>query len=211
MEVHFGFIFSRKRSMLVALVTFLALAAGPSADVRAGIILSIQSVTASDDAFDVFLTNTGLSAVHIDTTQFEITASSAQVNLTSATVSTTLYPYIFGANSLFGPVINTSSGQTLDASDAITSGDVSIGANSSVGLGHIFFTVTGTLSSPATISFNTNPNFTSLADLGNNVPIDTFQSGTISSVPEPASIVQIAVAVLLGGLLKWRRRIRRTS
>jgi len=211
MQAHPGSLIPRKRSMLVPLVAFLTLAASPAADVRADLTLSIESVSADAGAFNVFLTNSGSSAVHIDTTQFEITASSSQVNLTSATINTTDYPYIFKGNSGFGPTINTTSGQTLDASDVAATGDSSIAANTSVGLGYVTFSITGTLSAPVTISFNTGPNFTSLAELGNNVPINTFVNGTISptSVPEPASIVTTSIALVLGGSFFWRRRIRR--
>lgn len=208
----------RKRTWIFPLAAFLALSAGMSSAVRAGIIISVQSVNASAGAFDVFLTNTGLSAVSIDTTQFEISVNSAQVSLTQANISTTLFPYIFAGQSTFGSVISTTAGaQILDASDVYAAaGSVSLlpGVSNSLGLGHILFSVAGTLASPATVTINQNVNLTSLAAGGNNVPIDQFVNGTILPditivpVPEPAAIGQAAIAVL-AGLFAWRRYGRR--
>jgi hypothetical protein len=207
-----GFMFLRKSFALGPLIAFLLFAACPSTTVRAGIVLGIESVSSSAGAFDVFLTNTGPSAVHIDTTQFEITSSSAQVSLTGATIFTTDHPYIFAGNSLFGPNINTSTGQTLDASDLANAGDSTIAAGASVGLGHILFTVTGTLMAPVTISYTTDPNFTSLAESGVLVPITTFNSGTISpsigSVPEPSTVLLVSMGLGLAGATRFIRRVR---
>src|SRR5262249_7873211 len=123
---------------------------------------------------------------------------------------------IFDGQSLFGPIISTGTGKTLDASDAyaVSGADVSIGAGSSVGLAHVLFS--GLVANPVPVSFNPDPLVTNLADKVANVPINGFESGLISptttSVPEPSTIALGSVLVVISGASCLVRRFRpRTS
>ena len=208
---------SRKGAWLLSLAAALALSAAMPATTRAAVILTVQTVQSTAGAFDVFLTNTGPSAVKIDAFAFEISVNNAQINMTQANISTTVVPYIFDSQSLFGPIISTSTGQTLDASDAyaISGSDVSIPAIGMVGLGHVLFSITGTLTSPATVTINSNPLITNLADKGNPVTIDSFVAGTIipptTGVPELSTTVLVSLMAGASGVVCLGRRLRRKS
>jgi len=203
----------KRQHWLLPFAAFIVLSAAIPA--RAGIILTAESVSSSDGAFDVFLTNTGFSAVNIAAFTFEVNVSSSQITFTDATYNTTTNPYIFAGNSLFGPDILTSisnGGQTLDAGDATSdASDVSVGSGASVGLGHVLVTTTGTLTSDATVSFT--PSSTSLADAaGNDVPITSFTNGTISpiaTIPEPSTLALATTCLAIWGATWFARRSRR--
>lgn len=202
----------KRRPWLVPLAAFIALfAATPT---RAGIVVTAQSVGATDGAFDVFLTNTGPLAVNVAAFSFEVNVSSSLIDFTDANISTTTSPYIFAGNSLFGPDILTSitnGGQTLDAGDAtFDASNVSVAASASVGLGHVLFTTSGTLIGDATVSFTGLP--TSLSDAaGADVPITTFVDGTISGVaviPEPSTLTLASTGFAIWGATWFVRRSR---
>ncbi len=94
---------------------------GAPAPAHAGLIVSVQSVSAnagtSGNALEVDILNTG-AAVDIASFSFEIAVSpTSGVTFTAADINTTLFTYIFAGNSVQGPVINTSTGAVLDASD----------------------------------------------------------------------------------------------
>ena len=148
--------------MLAASSTLLT---GPA---RAGLIVSVVSVTANagstSDALDITLTNTGPSAVTVGGFSFGVSVATTNITLTQANISTAA-PYIFDGNSLFGPVISTSTGQSLIASDlfAISGSGTTLGG-AEVGLGHLLFDVSQTASSgPVTVSLASFPT-TSLSD-----------------------------------------------
>src|SRR5689334_13095918 len=131
----------RSYARLAALT--LALAASPP--LWANLILTAGSATAaapsSGNSFDLTLTNTGPASVTVGGFSIAISVSDSHVSFTSATTATSTAPYIFFGNSLFGPVINTSSGQTLSASDlfaGVGSGST-LGAGVTVGLAHVLF------------------------------------------------------------------------
>lgn len=198
--------------LLAATSTVLVL----SAPARAGLVVSVQSVPESAGAFDVTLMNTGSSAVTINSFSFEVNSSSSQVNFSDATTGTTTAAYIFDGNSAFGPNINTTSGQSLLASDTNTQpAGASLAAGATLGLGHVDFTVTGVLSSPVAVTLSAFPS-TSLTGPppdNANIPITTLQGGTISPaggmVPEPSSLICAALGIPMGALLvrRWRRRL----
>ncbi len=201
----------KRRPWLLPFAVFIVLSAANPA--RADITVTAQSVSSSDGALDVFLTNTGPLAVNIAAFSFEVNVSSSQVTFTDATFNTTTNPYIFANNSYYGPDILTSTsngGQTLDAGDVTFNAlDVSVGSGDTVGLGHVLFTTLGTLTSDATVSF-TGPS-TSLADAsGNNVLIDTLTSGTISPgaipVPEPSTLIVATIGLATWGATWFVRR-----
>lgn len=208
---------SPTRPWLLPFAAFIVLlsAASPA---RADITLTAQSVSSSDGAFDVFLTNTGPSAVNIAAFSFEVNVSSSQITFTDANINTTLYPYIFAGNSFFGPDILvpngiSNGGQTLDAGDATLNAlDVSVGSGASVGLGHVLFTTTGTLTNAATVSFTGFPS-TSLGDAaGANISITTLTNGTISPgsviVPEPSTLRLATTFLAIWGATWFVRRSR---
>jgi hypothetical protein len=207
----------KRRTTLLPFAALIVLSAAIPA--RAGIIITAQSVSSSDGALDVFLTNTGPSAVSIASFSFEVNVSSSQVTFTDATFNTTLNPYIFAGNSLFGPDILefiSNGGHTLDASDATSNAlDVSVGSGESVGLGLVLFTTSGALSSDATVSFTGYPS-TGLADAaGTNVPIDTLTNGTISSgtiiIPEPSTLILATIGLATSGATCFARRSRQKA
>jgi len=155
---------------------------------RATLMLTAQSVTANagavNDAFDVYLTNSGATPVDVAAFSFEITTSSSDVTFEESTTATSLFPYIFAGNSIFGPVISTSApGQTLDASDVAAGvGTFTvINPGSSFGLGKVFFDVApGASAEVAPVDFNTSTALTSVLDqFGNLLTLD-FSNGQIT-------------------------------
>lgn len=182
---------------------------------RADIVLSAPSIVAYPgnigNAFELTLTNTGPSTVAIAGFNFEITASSPDITFTQATDATVANPYIFAGNSLFGPVISTSSGQTLDASDLDSAPFNAVASGASYGLALIFFNVSPSATVPemVTVAFNQALSATSLSD-SNGLPIgiNTFTPGTIGVVPEPSGALLAAagLAILSAALIRRRQR-----
>ena len=189
---------------------------------RAGLIVSVESVTANagstSDALDITLTNTGPSAVTVGGFSFGVSVATTNITFTQANTSTTTAPYIFDGLSLFGPVISTSTGQSLTASDLFANigSGTTLGAGVEVGLGHLLFDVSQTASSgPVTVSLASFPT-TSLSDAsGNNIPINSLNGGAITiqsvtAIPEPPSLVPAITGISAIALFLWRSR-RRTS
>jgi hypothetical protein len=185
---------------------------------RANLMVGVQSVTANagstGNQFEVFLTNTG-APVTVASFTFGITTSAPGITFTGAFTSTTPDPYIFAGHSLFGPEIDTATGTTLEASDIydVPLAGATVGTGATVGLGEVFFDVAaGTPGGPATVSVLSSP-FTSLSDPAlNDIPIDTFGSGTITvipgatTVPEPSTLLLAALSGPAVAWLSWRRR-----
>ena len=197
--------------LLAATSTVLVL----SAPARAGLVISVQSVPESAGAFDVTLTNTGASTVTIGSFSFEVNSSSSQVNFSDATIGTTTATYIFDGNSAFGPIINVTSGQSLQASDLdADSAGASLAGGATLGLGHVDFTVTGVLSSAVTVTLSAFPSTSLGGPPPDNavIPISTLQSGRITpgstTVPEPSSLMCAALAIPMGAWLVRRSRRR---
>jgi hypothetical protein len=186
---------------------------------RADLVLNIQSVTvlagSSGDTLDVTLTNTGPSAVTVGGFTFEISTPTPNINFTQATTATTTAPYIFDGQSLLGPIISTSTGQKLDASDLfkVIGSGATIGAGVTLGLGHAIFNVAAaTAGGPITVSFTPPPTTSLSTPTGANIPITTLNTGTITviptAIPEPSVTVLAGVAVLVG-LGARRARLRK--
>lgn len=196
---------------LICVATFMA-----APQVHADIVLSIQSVTvsagSSGNGLDVELTNTGPSALAIGGFSFGITTPNSSISFTDANVSTSA-PYIFFADSLFGPDIATATGQSLIASDVfdVPFGGASLASGSTVGLGHLSFDVTaGAAPGLFPVTALAFP-VTSLADAnGNDVPIQTLSPGTITiqaaTVPEPSSLPLLATGIALLIICERKRR-----
>ncbi len=189
---------------------------------QADIMVSADPVTvtagSTGNQFDVFLTNDGPGAITVAGFSFGISVANPFISFTAATASTAL-PYIFGANSDFGPdLIVSNTGQSLLASDlyAIQNAGATIGAGSTVGLGRISFDVlAGATPGMISVTFASSPGTTSLSDPGeNDITIATLTSGSLTiagttPVPEPSGIALLfGVFLLILSSRTFRRRIR---
>jgi len=142
---------------------------------------------------------------------FELTTANPDVTFTHVTTATAA-TYIFPA-SFFGPDITTiASGQTVEAGDLDASfNGTDAGAGATYGLGSVSYSIAGgaTNGEIAQINFSAYPN-TSLADMNSNNVDFTAGSGTItvhaSAVPEPATAVLLATALVIAAVFASRRR-----
>jgi hypothetical protein len=189
-------------------VTAVALAA-MAMPASGGVIFEIESVFASPGSagtIEVDVQNTGGSSIVIGGFNFEISGDS-DIDFTGAGFSTSA-PYIFAGDSFdqaFSLPLNTSTGSSLSASDISNSGDGdTLGAGQTAGLGLVTFTVSPTAAlGPVTISFFTDPSDTNLSDQnGDDIPIDSFVSGTIDVIPEPSGAAMLLAALMALGA--WR-------
>ena len=192
------------------------------ATAHASSIVLVQTVTAtagsSANAIDVELTNSGPADVTIGGFSFGITIANADISFTEANTSTAV-AYVFGADSLFGPILaGPTAGQSLLASDifSIPFSGATVGAGATVGLGRVLFDVAPNASSGSfAVNLALVP-FTSLSDeSGNDVAIDSFVSGQITIagqpsdvVPEPASLLMLLSGV---AILRARRSLNKRS
>jgi hypothetical protein len=194
---------------------------------RADLIVSVQSVTANagstGNMLEVDLRNTGPGAtVPIGAFSFGLSTTNPGITFTQATTATTLAPYIFDGQSLFGPNITNTSGTSLTAADAFATigSGTSLGQGVTEGLGKVFFNVAaGTTPGPVTVTVTPYPT-TSLSDttipIPNNIPITTLNSGTITipgttppgpTIPEPSTALLAVLA--WPAVAWWARRYRR--
>ncbi len=182
---------------------------------RADFVFSLEpGITATagstGNSFDVLLTNTGPLPITVAGFSFGITAADPAINFTEANISTTVDTYIFNGDSLFGPIVNTFTGQTLEASDFSASPSTNIGSGVTVGLGHILFDVaSGATPGPIAVTFEDGPT-TSLADaVGNDIAFTTVPGAiTITSpntVPEPSTEAFLACAFAALAIARRRR------
>ncbi len=187
----------------------LTVSLSPLSDVAAG---------STGNDFDVLLTNTSGSAVSIEAFFFEILSSSSDVTFTDATTASGT-PYIFGADSLFGPdIIGPSSTATdLNASDLDLLGSVALDPGTTLALGHVLFDISPTaLTQGVNFSLAGFPGTSLADDLGNDIPIQNFTGGKfeinapVAPVPEPASLALLLIGLLGAGFLRWRDRTRRS-
>jgi hypothetical protein len=192
--------------------------------VRADLVISVQSVTATagttGDSLDITLNNTGPNAVTVGGFSFEVTAATSVINFTAATTGTSTAPYIFDGNSLFGPTISTSTGQTLDASDSfsIINSGTTVGSGATLGLGHLLFNVaSGAPTGPVAVTLTSFPATSLSSPAGGNLTINSLVNGTItvngssnSVVPEPSTLISAALGISISAWISWRSR-RRTG
>jgi hypothetical protein len=201
----------------IAALAVAGLVLGAVIPARAGMIVSVQSVSAnagtSGNTLGVDVQNTG-APVEIASFSFEVVVASGRgVSFTGADINTSIATYIFAGNSAQGPNIATATGTILDASDNAASGFTTLGTGSTLGLGRLFFNVASSAPvGPVTVSL-TPFAFTSLTDPNlTNIPIGTLNSGTITIgpsglVPEPSALVSATLGLLFGvWLIRTTRR-----
>jgi hypothetical protein len=202
--------FNNYRNLI--LISTAALAGLLGADTaRASLIVTAGSATIAaggSGAFDVTLTNSGPSAALINTFAFDATVNNTFVSLTDATTATAA-PYIFGVNGILGSdLTGPNSGQSINVFDSLVSGNVSVAAGASVGLGHVLFTVAqGSATGPFTITLSA----TSVSDAAGVVTNPGLTNGQItvtSGVPEPSTWLTLAGALFAGVTLRRRRIVR---
>lgn len=181
---------------------------------HAGVIFAVDFVAApigsTGNALEITMQNTGPSPLTVGAFAFQIFTSSTDITFTSTTIDSTPATYIFSGDSLFGPTISLlSPGQSMDGSDVAFSGSANVGAGAIVGLGHVLFDVaaSGTFGPVAVTLVKGSSN---LSDENENlIPVDTLIDGQISMVPEPASAVLLACAVLGVFAVRSRAGLRR--
>jgi hypothetical protein len=207
---------SRYAVWLVAVGTLLF----ASVPARADLIVAAGSTTvapgSTGNTVDVTLMNTGPAAVTVGGFSFGLSTGSAGISFTQANISTAAAPYVFAGHSAFGPIISTSIGASLGASDLydIAGMGVTVGAGQTVGLGHVLFDVApGTPGGAVTLTVLPFPT-TSLSDpAGNNIPITSLANGTITVTGLPTAVPE-PTALLLAGLgwpAAWLLRRRRAA
>lgn len=211
-----------RTSLSLAAIVLMILDVNPA---RAELLFSIEPQTISvipgstGNAFDVTLSNTGPTGVTIGGFSFGLSVADLDIQFTEVNTATTV-PYIFGADSLFGPIINTvppPNGQSVLASDAYLFIDmgVTVSSGTTVGLGHVLFDVSSTATPGSfSITFDAYP-FSSLAAPGpdfDEIPIDTFDSSVgmqvegQNVVPEPSALLVWSSLSAMGLVTAWRRR-----
>ena len=93
------------------------------------------------NTLEVDVQNTG-APVDIASFSFEISvAAGSGVSFTGADINTSVNTYIFAGNSARGRISPPLTGTTLDASDNAASGSTTLGTNSTLALGRVFFDV----------------------------------------------------------------------
>lgn len=197
---------ARRAALALTIVAASMSFACPTA--KADLIVMVQSVTvnagSTDNPLDVVLRNTGPSDVIVEGFSFGISTANPGIHFTSATTATGLAPYIFGADSYYGPEIDTSNAASLTASDQdSTFAGVTVTAGSTVGLGHVLFDVDASVP-PGVTPVPLDSFATSLSDpAGGNIPIDSLVDGAITvapaagAVPEPSTLLLASLGVLL--------------
>jgi len=196
---------TRNRLLLQLLLTAISLLAC-ALPARANLIVAAGASVANPgstlNSFDVTLTNTGPSAATIGAFSFGLLLSNPDITFTGANTST-VKPYIFLGDSLFGPLISTTVGSTLVASDVELSGlGVTVGPGATVGLGHVLFSVAPS-AAPGQFETALSPfPTTSLADpSANDVPVQSFIAGSIQIGPASAAVSEPSYACVFFALL----------
>lgn len=192
----------------------------PTISANAGLLIDIapnSTAPGTTGSLEVTLTNTGtdpLDDVIVAGFSFEITAGGNDVTFSDVTTGTSLFPYIFGTNSTFGPDIlgglstdkhtisasdiysTSSTGATLTPGETVSLGLVSFALSSSTPLGLIPITFTAF---PAT--GGNDPS-------SNDIPFVLSSTGgiNVAAVPEPSSFVSMLLGAVGIGLSVYRRQ-----
>jgi len=206
------------RPFVLGVVGFMGMAAIG----HASVIMNLQPVSAAagstGNTFDVTLTNTGPGAITIGGFSFGLSVGTSDLSFTGVSTATTASPYVFDAESLFGPDISIQPpnlpGQELEAEDIFAGplGGSVIGSGVTEGLGHVTFNL-----APATPPGGIQINFIgaddSLSDPdGESIAFSTAGGAVTvtgsASVPEPATFgfLGMAFAVILVSRAGRKRR-----
>jgi hypothetical protein len=203
---------------------------------NAAINYSISPVTVSaqpgdiGDSFDVLLSNSGPTAVTVAGFAFEVSVADTDISLTGANYSTVVAPYIFAGDSFvqeFAPPLNFTnsdggSPQILDAADAAADGvGTTIAPGASTDLGQVTFDVSHSAQT-GQFAVTFSGEVSGIADANNlstpgidsmTINVDSFSGGTISvsSVPEPSSLMMMLCAIPVMVLVMRRGRSERVS
>ena len=205
----------------VALATSLGLAAPCRAG---GLVIELPTLTGvapgSSGSFDVLLMDTdpvGTPGYNVAEDNFELTLTGAAgFTFTNATVNTSVtYIYVQSTDAAFGLPLSTSTFPNTDfiASDTenappnyyrtVNPGDV-------FGLANVSYTVASNASGSAALTIANIGIATTLTEInGNYIPF-TVMNGSLSTVPEPSTLMQAATGLLIAaGAARWRHRRRR--
>lgn len=205
------------------LIVVLAMGVGPAATCRAaGLVIEAPTLTSvapgSSGSFDVLLIDTdpsGSPGYNVAGDSLELTLSgSAGFSFTNVTINTSV-PYIYsvsattlpGSNPLnFGITFPNTDFAVADSDGAspffqtVNPGDV-------FGLANVSYAVDSTASGTDTIMIASLNVGTSLSDINGNLILFTAVNGSISTIPEPTTLIPAATAILIGlGLISRRRR-----
>lgn len=201
-----------RRPHLFALLALLGVGLIAALPAQAGLVIAATNSSAiagsSGNAFDITLSNTGLSAQDITGFAFQISVTDPDISFNDVLTSTsTVLPYIFAGDSFVVingfPLASLNGPQILNASDLTNSGNaVSLGAGATLGLAHVIFNVANLATPGAPTVTIANDVHTSFAGGPPNFDVVDFTAtnGTItiaaaSGVPEPSTIVYMLGAV----------------
>ncbi len=192
----------------------------PTISANAGLLIDIapnSTAPGTTGSLEVTLTNTGtdpLDEVIVAGFSFEITASGNDVTFSAVSTGTSLFPYIFGANSAFGPDIlaNLSTDKhTVSASDnySTSSTGVTLTPGETVSLGLVSFALSS--SAPAgliPITFSAFAATGGSDPSGNDIVFGLSTTGGINvvTVPEPSTFVSMLLGAFGTSIVTFRRR-----
>ena len=191
----------------ISLIMLIAM----SSQSRAGVVISATNTTVtagSPGSFEILLTNTGPSAVNINSFTVDLIAQGSGAAFSTPTDVTTTAAYIFPVSlGFFGTV----TGNDITALDTNGSGiidfpnpavPVNVGAGSTVGLAHVDFTTSANpLPNSIVLHFTNDSNHlgvNSLSDDNTNPVAFTTADGLITINPSAAVAAPQPVA-LYGG------------
>jgi hypothetical protein len=198
-----------RRYLAGVLLSAAFLFATPLCQANSLIVFSLEPVAAgagtTGDSFEVLLTNDTGGSVTVGGFSFGIGVATANLTFTGVDTSTVTEPYIFGADSLFGPDISvqppTLPGQTLEAEDLDAATGAIVASGASVGLGLVHFNIAGgTPSGPIAVTFISLDD--SLANVaGGGIPFGVINgnvnvTAATGSAPEPATFLLAGLALV---------------
>ncbi len=209
------------------LLVVLAIGFGPAASCRAaGLVIEAPTLTnvapGSSGSFDVLLIDTdpsGSPAYNVagDSLNLALTGS-AGFSFTNVTINT-FVSYIYsvsattlpGSNPLNFGINFPNTDFTVADSDGASPFFQTVNPGDVFGLANVSYSVDPTASGTDTITIASLNVGTSLSDINGNLIPFTAVNGSISTaaaIPEPATLIPAATAVLIGLGVFWRRRHR---
>ena len=212
----------KSQRLALLLVVVLAMSLAPAVPCRAGLVIVAPTLTqvapGSSGSFDVLLMDTdpsGSTGYNVSESNVELTLSGPPgFTFTDATINTgATYIYVQSTDAALGVPLSPNTFPNTDfiATDAefaspffrtVNPGDV-------FGLARVFYTVAPTTFGTATITIADLGVGTTLTDINGIVfPITAVNGSisTISTIPEPTTLIQGATALLIGLGAVWLRR-----